>query len=128
MKSIESLEDIKMLVDTFYGCVRKDELLGPIFSEKLGDHWENHLTKMYSFWQTVLLGTYTYSGRPFPPHAQLPVDKQHFERWLALFEQTVDELFEGEKADEAKWRAHKMAEMFQYKIAYLREHQKHPLH
>lgn len=55
---------------------------------------------------------------PLPPHAKLPVTKKHFERWLGLFHTTIDELFEGEKAGEAKWRASKMAEMFQIKIDY----------
>jgi hemoglobin len=73
---------------------------------------------MYTFWQTVLLGQHTYYGSPFPPHAKLPVTKKHFERWLGLFHTTIDELFEGEKAGEAKWRASKMAEMFQIKIDY----------
>jgi hemoglobin len=75
---------------------------------------------MYRFWQTVLLEEYTYLGSPFPPHAKLPVAHEHFAAWLALFNQTVDELFTGSKADEAKWRAAKMADMFEAKIAHAR--------
>jgi hemoglobin len=115
---IVTLDDIKLLVDTFYNKVADDALLAPIFNERLGDRWLPHLEKMYTFWQTVLLQEYTYNGRPFPPHAQLPVDETHFTEWLNLFTATVDSLFVGEKADEAKWRAAKMAEMFQFKIAY----------
>ena len=116
---ILSLDDIKLLVDTFYQRIQSDELLGPIFNELIKDNWPIHLDKMYRFWQTVLLDEYTYNGRPFPPHAKLPVGPEHFMQWLALFTQTVDELFTGDKATEAKWRAGKMAEMFQHKIAYL---------
>ncbi|MEO6837769.1 MAG: group III truncated hemoglobin [Ginsengibacter sp.] len=119
-KDILSLEDIKLLVDTFYDKVRKDQLIGPIFNDRIQDHWPQHLAKMYTFWQTVLLGEHTYYGSPFPPHAQLPVEKEHFERWLALFSQTLEELFTGEIAKEAIWRANKMAEMFQYKISHYR--------
>lgn len=115
-KPILQLDDIKALVDTFYGKVREDELLGPIFNSRIGDRWEHHLSKMYSFWQTTLLGEHTYSGRPFPPHATLPVAHEHFARWIKLFTQTVDELFTGEKAEEAKWRAEKIAEMFEIKV------------
>lgn len=126
-KEIISIADIRVLVDAFYGKVRKDELLKDIFNNVIGDNWPTHLEKMYRFWQTVLLGEHTYSGMPFPPHAKLPVGKEHFERWLLLFYQTIDEHFEGEKADEAKWRAQKMAEMFHYKIEYFRNNNLSPL-
>jgi hemoglobin len=122
LQDILTIEDIKKLVDTFYGKVRQDELLAPIFNEKIGDQWPKHLEKMYTFWQTVLLGEQTYYGSPFPKHAQLPVDKMHFQKWIELFNQTVDELFQGEKATEAKLRAGKMAEMFNSKIEYSRKH------
>ena len=117
---ISTLDDIKLLVDTFYNKVADDPLLAPIFNKRLGGHWLPHLEKMYRFWQTVLLEEYTYNGAPFPPHAQLPVDAEHFDTWLNLFSATVDDLFTGEKADEAKWRAGKMAQMFQLKIAHFK--------
>ena len=119
-KDITTIEDIRLLVNTFYGKVRADDLIGPIFNDVIQDRWPEHLEKMYRFWQTVLLGEHTYFGSPFVPHADLPVDHQHFERWMGLFEPTVDELFSGEKAQEAKWRAGKMAEMFETKINYFR--------
>lgn len=112
-----TLEDIKILVDTFYGHIRNNELLAPIFNKRIKDNWPVHLEKMYRFWQTVLLEEHTYFGSPFLPHAQLPVDREHFDAWLALFTKTVNELFAGDKAKEAIWRAGKMAEMFQLKIA-----------
>jgi len=115
---IVSLDDIKLLVNTFYDKVREDQLIGPIFNERIQDRWPQHLSKMYTFWQTVLLGEHTYFGSPFPPHAQLPVDHHHFQRWLSLFSATLNELFSGEKAKEALWRADKMAEMFEYKIEH----------
>ena len=117
-KDIITLDDIKQLVDSFYEKVRGDEFIGVIFNERIGNRWPQHLEKMYTFWQTVLLGEHTYFGSPFPPHANLPVSHIHFERWMLLFNQTLDELFTGEKADEAKWRAAKMAEIFESKIEY----------
>lgn len=126
-KQLLSLEDIKQLVDTFYDKVRKDGLIGPVFNERIQNRWPEHLEKMYRFWQTVLLDEHTYFGSPFPPHASLPVDWKHFERWLQLFDTTVDELFTGGKADEAKWRANKMAEMFNYKIEYYRNNNAKPI-
>lgn len=120
VKDILTLKDIMSLVDTFYDKVRGDELLSPIFNERIGDRWTQHLEKMYSFWQTVLLDERTYYGAPFPPHAQLPVDHMHFQQWMMLFITTIDELFEGEKAKEAKWRAARMAELFESKIEHYR--------
>jgi hemoglobin len=120
-KDVNTCEDIETLVNNFYTKVREDRLIGPVFNDKVGDRWPAHLAKMYTFWQTVLLDGHTYFGSPFPPHAQLPIDRAHFERWLALFQETVDAHFSGPKADEAKWRAGKMAEMFQYKIDHLRK-------
>lgn len=119
-KDILNIDDIKLLVDTFYDKVREDQLIGPIFNERIQNRWPQHLAKMYTFWQTVLLGEHTYYGSPFPPHANLPVEKEHFERWLSLFSQTLQELFSGEIANEAIWRANKMAVMFQYKIEHFK--------
>ena len=120
-QDILNIEDVKLLVNRFYDKIKTDELLGPIFNERIKDRWPEHLDKMYRFWQTVLLGEHTYFGSPFPPHAQLPVGHEHFLKWMELFNPTVDELFTGEKATEAKWRAAKMAEMFEIKIEHYKK-------
>lgn len=120
-KDILKLDDVKHLVDSFYAKIREDKLLKEIFNSNIQDRWPQHLEKMYTFWQTVLLSEHTYYGSPFPPHAKMPIDKEHFDRWLQLWFETIDENFTGEIADEAKWRASKMAEMFQFKINYIRE-------
>ncbi len=121
-KDIENLEDVKILVNTFYGKVREDDLIGVIFNDVIQDRWPEHLGKMYQFWQTILLEEHTYSGRPFPPHMRLPVEKEHFDRWLKLFFETVDELYKGKKTELAKWQGNRMAGMFQAKINYFRNH------
>lgn len=126
-KEIINLADIKILVDDFYDKVKIDPLLGPIFNGVLKDHWPEHMEKLYRFWQTILLEEHTYNGSPFPPHAQLPVEKKHFDRWLELFGETIDDHFLGEKAEEAKWRANKMAEMFQIRIAQYKSNSSKPL-
>lgn len=118
MTDIQTLEDIKNLVDSFYTKVREDDLIGPIFNKQVGDQWSVHLNKMYGFWQTVLLHEHTYTGSPFPPHAKLPISEEHFDRWLSLFKSTLESNFSGAKADEALVRAEKMAQMFQIKIQY----------
>jgi hemoglobin len=115
-----TLDDIKRLVDVFYERIKNNNLLAPVFNELIKDKWPQHMEKMYRFWQTVLLEEHTYLGSPFLPHANLPVNHEHFVEWLTLFNKTVDELFTGAKAEEAKWRAAKMAEMFENKIAHFK--------
>lgn len=119
-REITNLEDVQLLVDSFYENIRGDELLAPIFNQLIQNRWPEHLSIMYRFWQTVLLDEHTYKGSPFHPHARLDVEEKHFVRWIRIFNETVDKLFYGQKAADAKWRGAKMAEVFQAKIAYHR--------
>jgi hemoglobin len=114
-KEINSIEYIHLLVDSFYERVRKDEVLAPIFNEKIKE-WPHHLDIMYRFWQTLLLNQNTYNGTPFLKHQTLPIEKEHFERWLTLFHETVDTLYSGNIAVEAKYKAGKIGEVFQHKL------------
>ncbi|MCR9214624.1 MAG: group III truncated hemoglobin [Proteobacteria bacterium] len=83
---------ISLLVDSFYHRVRAHPELGPIFDERIGDNWDPHLAKMKSFWSSVALNSGSYSGRPVPVHKSLSeVNKSHFETWLSLFQQTLEE-------------------------------------
>ncbi len=123
-KDISKTIDIETLVNEFYFKVRLDPVIGPLFEDVIQDNWPDHLQKMYKFWDSMLLGASTYTGSPFPPHSQMPLEQRHFEIWITLFIGTVDENFEGAIATEAKWRAKKMAEMFLYKIKYYLEHPK----
>lgn len=125
-KDIKSIDDIKILVDSFYNSVQHDILIGGIFLGAIKD-WPKHLNKMYTFWQTILLEEITYNGSPFPPHANMPIDASHFNRWLELWKKTIDDNFEGEVAEEAKWRAEKMAQVFLFKIEYFRKNDAKPL-
>lgn len=127
MRDIENINDIQLLVDSFYSKIRNDEKLGHIFNGIIKDRWPEHLEKMYRFWQTILLEDQTYFGSPFVPHAKMPVDKTHFEQWIKLFSETVDENFVGEKAEQAKWQGQRMADMFHYKIEYIKNSSTTPL-
>ncbi len=117
MKSdITTREDIVRLVDAFYSKVQGDSLLGPVFSHV---NWPHHLPVMYSFWSSMLLGEQSYRGNPFQKHLPLPIQTDHFDQWLQLFTQTVDELFEGEKAEEIKMRAQNIAGIFQMRMGLI---------
>jgi hemoglobin len=115
-EDIVTFEDVKCFVNAFYSSVRQDPMLSVIFNERIQDRWPEHLEKMYRFWQTVLFEEHTYFGAPFPPHATLNVRDIHFNRWIELFTITIDQFFIGSKAQEAKWRGQKMAQVFVSKI------------
>jgi hemoglobin len=92
-----SEESIKQLVRTFYGKVRRDQALSPIFTAAIGgeseSQWGPHLGKMVDFWSSVMLTGGRYHGNPFKAHKDLPAfDEKLFDRWLELFAQTAHEL------------------------------------
>ena len=105
--------DIQRLVRDFYRDVAMDDLLGPIFAAAHVD-WSVHLPKVADFWQWQLFGESDYEGKPLvahqPVHARTPFATEHYERWLELFDTTVDERFRGPNAEFAKRRARRMAQ------------------
>ncbi len=102
VRDIVSQEDIQILVNTFYGKVLKDDLLSPFFQRL---NFEAHLPKMVHFWSFVLLDEAGYTTDVTQKHMHMPLKKEHFDQWIFLFNETVDELFAGEKAELAKQRA-----------------------
>ncbi len=119
MKEIKGREEVIEMVDAFYDKVNKDPLLSPIFNEVATVNWELHLPKMYNFWDSLLFGSHSYKGKPFDHHLPLSLSEKHFEQWVALFLETLDELFTGEKAEEAKMKATNIAGVFKYKLSSL---------
>ncbi len=111
---IETPADIDRLVDTFYReRVLDDAIIGFFFTDIARIDLEKHLSKISAFWQLQLLGTPGYKGQTFAVHkavhAQAAMTEDHFHRWLYLFDQTVDELFAGPRAELAKQRARAIA-------------------
>lgn len=104
---------VERLVDTFYNRIREDEVLGPIFEERLAGRWDRHLEAMVEFWSSVVLLTGRYRGRPHEAHRPLGLTTEHFSRWLALFEATVSELCAGPAAAMFIGRAHRIADSLQ---------------
>lgn len=102
---LSNRNELEALLNQFYKKVRADQLIGPIFDDVAKVNWEIHLPKIYDFWDSLLFGASNYKGRPFPPHIPLNLKAEHFQRWLKLFFETVDENHQGLKADEIKVRA-----------------------
>jgi hemoglobin len=110
---------IRVMVQTFYGLARQDDLIGPIFNAAVDD-WDAHLGKITDFWSSVLLKTGRYSGAPMRPHLVLSLQGAHFDRWLQLFEMTANELFAPDIAALFIARARRMADSFEMGIAAAR--------
>ncbi len=119
-KDIQHRSDIKLLVDEFYKKVREDATIGYLFTDVAQVNWEHHLPRMYDFWENIVFQTGGFTGNPMTAHAKLhhqsPLTAEHFGRWLQLFTETTDEVFEGGNAELIKQRARSIATMMQIKI------------
>ena len=113
---IETRADVERLVRAFYSKALTDPIIGWIFTDIAHLDLEEHVPQIASFWETILLGAQTYRGGAFRPHAALHFKVRlrsgHFERWLVLWRETVDELFEGQRAELAKAHAARVARAF----------------
>lgn len=116
MKKIETREDIQILVNAFYEKIRADELLGQIFNTHISEKdWPAHLTKLGDFWETNLFGVPKYKGNLTQKHIDVDknlnftIDSIHFGKWLQLWFESIDQLYEGHYAEKAKNAARKMS-------------------
>ena len=120
LRDIESRADCERLVRAFYGRALEDPIIGFIFVDVAKLDLEAHVPRITSFWETILLGAQSYGGGAFRPHAQLHgkvrLRRGHFERWLALWAGTVDELFAGDRAELAKTHALRVARAFHQRL------------
>ena len=126
MADITGRDDLVKLVDAFYTKVRADPPLGHIFNDVARVNWETHLPKLYDFWDTVLFRSGTFRGNPLAAHARLlgraDIDSETdmgwpmFQRWLTLFRDTVNELFQGDNATHIVRCAEDMARVIHSKI------------
>ncbi len=119
MTDIQSEDDVRVLVDSFYARIQQDPVLNPIFQDVAQVDWGHHLPKMYAFWNGLILGIPGYQGAPFPPHTRLPVERAHFERWVSLFHSTVDSHFSGVAAVRAKNAAASIAHTFAMRMGVI---------
>lgn len=126
-KDIQSREDIDRLVSRFYERMMVDDVIGYIFTHYAKIDLDEHLPIISDFWETILFEKPVYKRGPKAMNVHVDLAqkvtfrKQHFNRWLYLFNTTVDELFEGEYASKAKTRANSIAETMQKRIGPLAE-------
>jgi hemoglobin len=104
-------------VRAFYGKAMADPEIGWLFTDVAQLDLEEHIPVIAAFWATNLLGAMSYKGGAFGVHAELHqkaggLRREHFERWLVLWCQTVDEMFDGPRAAAAKVHALRVANAF----------------
>lgn len=120
MKDLQTREDIELLVNKFYDKVAKDDTIGFFFTEIAKVNWKHHLPKMYSFWETLLFGEVSYKGNPmaahFPINEMQAMEKHHFDHWLKLWTETVQQNFEGKTADMAIYKAQNISSLMAFKM------------
>ncbi len=122
MNDIETRGDIEELISKFYEKMLKDPIIGFIFTDIAKIDLEEHLSIICDFWETILFTRPVYKRGPevmnvhHELNKKIPLKKGHFTRWLFLFSTTIDELFEGERAEKAKERADSIAKLMQKRL------------
>ena len=113
--------EIEDLIRLFYETAMQDDQIGYIFTDVARLDLVKHLPKIVDFWDSVLFGTAKYQGNPVLKHVHLhqlsPLRKEHFDRWLSIWNRTITDHYEGVKATEAMEKAKMMANLMLYKIA-----------
>jgi hemoglobin len=124
-KDITQRKDIELLVNSFYDKVKLDTEIGPIFTDIAKINWDKHLPIMYDFWENIIFQTGNYTGNPMTAHFRIheknPFTKAHFTRWLALFQETLNDQFEGQNTELARQRALSIATVMEIKLIHTQE-------
>ena len=122
-KDIANREDLLKLVTLFYNKLLSDKSISYLFTDVAKIDLPHHLDILVDFWDSVLFQHDVYRKNAMQPHLILhsksPLQKRHFEIWLRYFNESVDELFEGEKAFLAKERALSIATVMRIKISQM---------
>lgn len=119
-KEIENRQDIELLVNKFYDKVNADAKISKFFNEIVQVDWNFHLPKMYNFWETLLFGKKAFKGNPMLVHILISmkemIEKEHFNQWLSLWQETLQENFTGKKAEMAYQKAEQIAGLMAFKV------------
>lgn len=120
---IRNRKDLQLLMEKFYGKLLADTSVSYLFTDIAKIDLPKHLPVLVDFWESILFQSDTYQKNAMKVHTDLhqqsPLQPQHFKTWLGYFYETVDELFEGEKAELAKQRATSIATVMQIKLIEL---------
>ncbi len=122
MKDIENRQDLEALMVSFYSVAIIDEVIGHFFTKVVPLDLDKHIPLITDFWETVIFDKAAYRGNVFGVHENIHTlfafEDKHFERWVALFKQTVDELFSGSNAEKIKQRGESIATVMRIKLVH----------
>jgi hemoglobin len=111
-------ENIHEMVVTFYTkIIKEDGEVAQVFRDKLGDDlnsdvWQEHITILTNFWSMIALQDTEYQGNPMRAHFDLPLSRDKFRAWLAMFFEVIDSLYEPKLGIMFKTRAENIASNF----------------
>jgi len=119
-KDIDSREDLVQMLTAFYKKAFEDELIGRFFIEVVPLDLTTHIPVITDFWEAIVFNTHGYRKNVMEVHQHIHqlsnIKKEHLERWVKLFTETIDEMFEGEKATLMKHRARSIATLMDIKL------------
>lgn len=122
MPDIETRSDVEILMTRFYSKALADELIGFFFTEVAPLNMETHMPLIVDFWETIVFGKAAYKGNVLQVHQHIhqlsAFREEHFARWVSLFQQTVNELFDGNHAELVKQRAESIATVMKIKLLH----------
>lgn len=124
-KDIQTRADIILLIETFYQYSFEDERLGAIFKHISPLNLDTHIPLVADFWEGILFDVFTYKGnvteKHFSVNDKTPLTKIDFDLWFSYWSKAIDDLFEGEIADKAKYRANSIANIMSYKMDFINQ-------
>ncbi len=116
---IKTRADVEFLLEEFYKIATTDAEIGHHFDDL---DLETHLPVIVDFWEKILFGKSVYFGNPLfihqILHAKSPLTLSNFQRWVEIFSLTVDKLFIGETAENAKLRAKMIAHSLRVRLNF----------
>lgn len=119
-RDIENRADIELVMKNFYVKLLGDEEMNHLFNEVVKIDLESHMPILADFWEGILFHRGGYKRNTMAKHLNLNIkyklEARHFKLWLNFFNESVDEMFQGNIADQAKTRALSIATVMQFKI------------
>ena len=115
--------DIERVVRAFYTEVQKDDMLGPVFAQRIAPHeWDKHMDHIADFWSSIFLKTGRFTGNPMQKHVGLSsITPAHFTRWLDLFQRTSNSVLDAPHAKAMQEMANRIAQSLQMGLAFHHE-------
>lgn len=119
-KDIETREELEDFLWAFYKKAFADELIGRFFTEVVPLDLDTHIPVIANFWESVAFNKPSYRKNVMEVHQHIhdlsKIQKEHLDRWVKIFTQTLEERFEGSRSELMKQRARSIATLMDIKL------------